>query len=57
MKLFRVTIKEDMICGRRKVFYIKARDKDEAKRKALKQGGIKFPWDTIEVDEESEEQK
>jgi hypothetical protein len=56
MKLFRVTIKEDMICGRRKVFYVAARDADEAKHKALKQGGIKFPWDTIEVDEESEEQ-
>ena len=57
MKLFRVTFKEDMICGRATVQFVNAKDKSEAKRKALQRGTKHIYWDICEVEEidESEE--
>lgn len=57
MKLFRVTFKEDMICGRVTVQFVNAKDKSEAKRKALQRGVKHIYWDICEVEEidESEE--
>ena len=54
MKLFKVTFKEDMICGKSTVQFVNARDKSEAKRKAVQRGTKGVYWDICTVEEVEE---
>lgn len=54
MKLFKVTFKEDMVCGKETVQFVNAKDKSEAKRKAIQRGTKGVYWDICTVEETEE---
>ena len=57
MKLFKVTFKENMICGNATVQFVNAKDKSEAKRKAIQRGTKGVYWDICTVEEIEESEK
>ena len=53
--LYKVTFKEDKICGKTVIQIVEAKDKSEAQRKAMQRGIKDVYWDICTI-EESEEQ-
>lgn len=54
--LYKVTFKEDMICGKATTQIVEAKDKSEAKRKAIQRGIKGVYWDICTVEESEEEE-
>lgn len=54
--LYKVTFKEDMICGKTTIQIVEAKDKSEAKRKAIQRGTKGIYWDICTIEESEEEE-
>ena len=54
--LYKVTFKEDMVCGKTTTQIVEAKDKSEAKRKAIQRGIKGVYWDICTIEESEEEE-